>query len=163
MYNKKRIFFLLNLIFLSFIVFGSIYSGPLHAQTITPPIAASQALALKTGLNFISFTIEPNITPEQLQTQNPAIKEIYYFEAAAGSFLTLSRGELKTLSAGRGYIIESSARSSYKFIRPAARSARQYRLESRLQSRRFFKNAGPQVKFSELMNRYSEIKGLYKF
>ncbi len=162
MYNKKRIFFLLNLIFLSFIVFGSIYSGPLHAQTITPPIAASQALALKTGLNFISFTIEPNITPEQLQTQNPAIKEIYYFEAAAGSFLTLSRGELKTLSAGRGYIIESSADLLINL------SGQQLGVLGNIDLKAGFNLVGfskmpEQVKFSELMNRYSEIKGLYKF
>ena len=162
MYNKKRIFFLLNLLFLSFIVLGSIFYGSLHAQTITPPVAASQALALKAGLNFISFTIEPDITPEQLQAQNSAIKEIYYFDAAAGSFLTLSRGELKTLSAGRGYIIESNADLLINL------SGQQLGTLGNIDLKAGFNLVGfskmpEQIKFSELMNRYSEIKGIYKF
>ncbi|HOT76217.1 MAG TPA: hypothetical protein PK467_10545, partial [Candidatus Wallbacteria bacterium] len=68
--------------------------------------AEQQAITLKQGFNFISFTLNPDVNAAGLKQQNSVIAEIYLYSAAAGSFLSTFDGSLVSLSAGKGYIIQ---------------------------------------------------------
>ena len=65
-----------------------------------------QSINLKQGFNFVSFTVQPSITPQQLKNQYLAIEDVYLYSAASGSFLSIIEGSLTSLSAGKGYIIK---------------------------------------------------------
>ena len=75
---------------------------PAFAQT------ADQTISLKKGFNFISFTVNPSLTPVELKQNNSAIiEDIYLYSATAGSFFNLSEGTLTTIASGKGYILKS--------------------------------------------------------
>ena len=89
----KRVLFIVFLVLL--------ISAPAFAQS-------SQSFSLKEGYNFISFTVNPSVTPLQLKSSTSAISDIYSYNAAAGSFLSAAAGELTSLGAGKGYIIKTT-------------------------------------------------------
>ncbi|NMD00014.1 MAG: hypothetical protein GYA62_09870, partial [Bacteroidales bacterium] len=69
----------------------------------------SQILSLKEGFNFISFTVVPSMTSQQLIQQYQAIEDIYFYNSSAGSFLSYIAGNLNTLGNGKGYIIKAKS------------------------------------------------------
>jgi hypothetical protein len=126
--------------------------------------SASQLVTLKPGFNFVSFTITPSLTQQQLKALNSAIEDIYLFNAAAGSFLSVNEGTLTSLSAGKGYIVKSSAGSDTTISVPGDPLA----ATNNINLKQGFNLVGfskmPVIlKFSELMNVHSMIKGVYKW
>ena len=71
----------------------------------------SQILSLKEGFNFISFTVVPSMTSQQLIQQYQAIEDIYFYNSSAGSFLSYIAGNLNTLGNGKGYIIKAKSQT----------------------------------------------------
>lgn len=83
------------------LAFVSLFDSSAGAQ------AVSQNISVKEGFNFVSFTLKPLQTPQQLVSYYPQINEIYSYSPASGSFLTVGDGTLSTLNAGKGYIIKA--------------------------------------------------------
>lgn len=73
-----------------------------YSQTV------QQTINLKTGFNFVAFTLKPSITATDFISQNPSVQEIYSYNASSGSFLSVSDGTLLSLNVGKGYIIKAS-------------------------------------------------------
>ena len=92
------------------------------AIAVNPELAFAevQSISLKSGFNFISFTVKPSITPQNLKIQNPAIEDIYLYSAAAGSFLSVNEGALTSFGIGKGYIIKSNSQFSINIEGEAA-------------------------------------------
>jgi len=132
-----------------------VFSAPAFAQT-------NQSISLKEGFNFVSFTVNPSLTPSQLKASYPLINDIYFYSAAAGSFLSLNAGELTTISAGRGYIIKSTATGSVNVPGTAVSSVNIITLKTGFNLVGFSKMPET-VTFAQLMQRASNIKGLYKW
>jgi transglutaminase-like putative cysteine protease len=129
----------------------------------SPAMAESQALSLKQGFNFVSFTVAPSITPGQLKENYPlTIEDIYLFSAAAGSFLSLSEGTLTSIAAGRGYIIKSAATAAISVSGTAVTGV----ADSSLKTGFNLIGIPPGVaseSFSALMQKFLIIKGFYKW
>ena len=126
----------------------------------------AQTLTLKPGFNFVSFTTAITLTPAGFKELNPTlIEDIYLFSASAGGFLSLSDGTLTSLSAGKGYIVKSSSASniSLNLNGSALPSFNNISLKTGFNLIGFSKIPAATVKFSELMNSYPVIKGLYKW
>ncbi|OQA80792.1 MAG: hypothetical protein BWY32_00663 [bacterium ADurb.Bin243] len=79
-----------------------------------------QVIALKSGFNFVSFTVTPPATTAELISKNSNLEDIYLYSATAGSFLSASEGSLTKLSIGKGYIIKSKADTSVTINGPPA-------------------------------------------
>ena len=94
-WNIKKIIFFVCCVF----VIANAYE--LSASTLT------QTVTLKEGFNFVSFTVVPSVTPQQLIQQYQTIEDIYLYSSSAGSFLSVGSGELVTLNPGKGYIIKA--------------------------------------------------------
>lgn len=140
-------------IFISLIIFSCA-----SAQELT------QSVTLKPGFNFVSLTVSVTLTPQQFKQLSAAIEDIYLFSAAAGSFLSMSEGTLTTIAAGKGYIIKSSSGSSVTFSVPGSALS----LINNIALKQGFNLVGfskmpVSLKFSELMNAHSMIKGVYKW
>jgi len=58
--------------------------------------SVSQTINLKNGFNFISFTVKPDSTPQQLIERDPSVAEIYLYSAASAfsKYSTLSVGNM---------------------------------------------------------------------
>ena len=129
----------------------------LYAQTDV------QTLSLKSGFNFVSFTVSPALTPGELQQANSTlIEDIYLYSAAAGSFLSLSEGTLSSVAAGKGYIVKSKAAGTVTVQGPAVTSVPDISMKAG------FNLVGisvsvTSVAFSELLKGNSALKGLYKW
>ncbi|HOT77308.1 MAG TPA: hypothetical protein PK467_16095, partial [Candidatus Wallbacteria bacterium] len=125
----------------------------------------SQSVTLKPGFNFIGFTTAISMSPSQFKALNSAIEDVYLYSAAAGSFLSLSEGTLTSLAAGKGYIVKSSAASSVTIsVSGSALSALgNISLKNGFNLVGFSKEPSTAIKFTELMNAYSFVKGLYKW
>lgn len=125
---------------------------------------ADQSLVLKSGFNFLSFTGSISLTPSQFKSLDASIEDVYLYSPAAGSFLSAGENTLTALSAGKGYIVKSSSASDITIsVTAAALSA-----IGDISLKAGFNLAGfsrmPEtVKFSELMARQPEIKGMYKW
>ena len=132
-----------------------VFSAPAFAQT-------SQSISLMDGFNFVSFTVNPSLTPAQLKASYPLINDIYFYSAAAGSFLSLNAGELTTISAGRGYIIKTTVAGSISVPGTAVSSVNVITLKTGFNLVGFSKMPET-VTFVQLMQRASNIKGLYKW
>lgn len=123
---------------------------------------SSQSFSLKDGYNFVSFTINPSVTPSQLKSSTSAITDIYSYSAAAGSFLSTVAGELTSLSAGRGYIIKASGTATATAAGTALSSVSVISLKAGFNLVGFSK-VNEVVTFSQLMQRSQSIKGMYKW
>ncbi|EKD68722.1 MAG: hypothetical protein ACD_47C00468G0001, partial [uncultured bacterium] len=129
----------------------------LYAQTDV------QTLSLKSGFNFVSFTVSPALTPGELQQANSTlIEDIYLYSSAAGSFLSLSEGTLSSVAAGKGYIVKSKAAGTVTVQGPAVTSVPDISMKAG------FNLVGisvsvTSVAFSELLKGNSALKGLYKW
>ncbi len=136
----------------------------LTAAHIVPAFAAEdQILSLKQGFNFVSFTLNPSITPVQLKENYPlTIEDIYLFSAAAGSFLSLSEGSLTSLAAGKGYIVKSSAAASITVSGTAVTVVADSSLKTGF-NLIGIPPATTAESFSTLMQKYLIIKGFYKW
>ena len=124
--------------------------------------AADQTFALKTGFNFVSFTVTPSVTPAVFKQQNPLIDDIYYFNAAAGSFISASEGTLTTLAAGKGYIFKSSALTSISVTGGDLAAIGNINLKTGFNLAGFSKMPET-ITGSALMTSYEVIRGFYKW
>lgn len=143
----KRVLFIVFLVLL--------ISAPAFAQS-------SQSFSLKDGYNFVSFTINPSVTPSQLKSSTSAISDIYSYNAAAGSFLSAVAGELTSLGAGKGYIIKTSGAATASAAGTALSSVNVITLKAGFNLVGFSK-VPETLTFSQLMQRSQSIKGLYKW
>jgi len=89
---KKILLFLLVTIFTVL--------GVAEANTI------NQTIFLKTGFNFVAFSVDAQVDALIFKSGNNIIDDVYYYSASAGSFLSINEGTLTKLSYGKGYIIK---------------------------------------------------------
>jgi len=135
-------------------VIGIIF--PSYAQN------AGQDINLHAGFNFVCFSVSPQTTPlELMQKYSSLIEDIYLFNAAAGSFLSLSDGSLSSISSGKGYIIKSKASGIINVPGTEASG-------SDLPLKPGFNLIGvtgqtSAITFSQVMKNYHFIKGIYKW
>lgn len=148
-YMKK--YLLLFLIFMA--TFLTIY-GNANAE--------QQAITLKQGFNFISFTLNPDVNAAGLKQQNSVIADIYLYSAAAGSFLSTFDGSLVSLSAGKGYIIQANAAAAITVNGTTPSSIGNITLKAGFNLMGISKTINS-VKFSELIMNNSSVKGVYKW
>ncbi|HOT76562.1 MAG TPA: chitobiase/beta-hexosaminidase C-terminal domain-containing protein, partial [Candidatus Wallbacteria bacterium] len=137
----------------------SIFTGA-SAQTV------SQTINLKPGFNFVSFTNAIALTPSQFKQLNAAaIEDVYLYSAAAGSFLSLSEGTLTSLAAGKGYIVKNAAASSaaVTVTGTALGALGNINLKAGFNLVGFSKAPQSALRFSQLMNAYSAVRGIYKW
>jgi Tol biopolymer transport system component len=127
----------------------------------------TQTITLRPGFNFIGFTNAPAAaTPAQFKQLNAtAIEDIYLFSAAAGSFLSMSEGSLTSLAAGKGYIVKSisSENVTLNSSGAALTTVGNITLKAGFNLVGFSKAPATAVKFSQLMNSYPLIRGIYKW
>jgi len=147
MFLRKVFLAALILIFASGIAYGQV---------------SPQALSLKQGFNFISFTVKPSQSASDMKTQNSFIEDIFSYSASAGSFLSVTEGTLTTLNAGRGYIIKASAASNLSAAGASPGVIGNITLKAGFNLAGFSKAPEP-VKFTELMTRYPAVRGIYKW
>jgi len=98
----------------------------------------------------------------QLKTQNSFIEDIYAYNAAAGSFLSISEGTLNIFNPSAGYIIKSKSDAQLLITGTAVPSAGDINLKAGFNLTGFYKNPEA-ISFSSLMKKYFVIKGLYKW
>ncbi len=154
-----------SLLILLLVLFCSVFtlsSVKVSAQTAS---SADQIVTLKTGFNFVSFTVTPPATPAELILKNSNIEDIYLYSAAAGSFLSVSEGSLSTLAIGKGYIIKSKADTSITINGPPAAAIGDITLKKGFNLLGFSKlsSSGGVDAFTKLMNSSSAIAGVYKW
>lgn len=132
------------------------------ALTASAYCQASTPLSLKAGFNFISLTVVPTATISELQAQSTLLEDIYLYSAAAGGFLSVSEGTLASLGAGKGYIFKMKDNGSLDISGSALATIGDVKLKTGFNLVGFSKM--PEViKCSELMTRYSSIKGIYSW
>jgi formylglycine-generating enzyme required for sulfatase activity len=146
----KKLFILFLILFL--------WAGNASAQ-------ASQNITLKSGFNFISFSVSLTSTPAELKALNASIEDIYLFSAAAGSFLSVNEGTLTSLGAGKGYIVKNSSLSNISISVPGAALSTlgNISLKTGFNLVGFSKAPGTATTFTQLMNTYSFVQGIYKW
>jgi len=139
-------------------------SYPAGLTTIFAQAAsADQIIALKSGFNFVSFTVAPPAAAQTLKDNNADIEDIYLYSAAAGSFLSVSDGTLTSLSSGRGYIIKARAETSVTITGSPASTIGDINLKTGFNLIGFSKSPSAAVTFSQLMKNNSLITGIYKW
>jgi len=124
--------------------------------------AEVQTIELKLGFNFISFSVKPSVTPQQLKSQYLSIVDIYAYSSAAGSFLSLEEGTLTSFNTWKGYIIKVNSSISMSI------SGEQLQTFDNINLKSGFNLVGisriaESLSFSALMRKYYEIKGVYKW
>ncbi|HOT75408.1 MAG TPA: hypothetical protein PK467_06470 [Candidatus Wallbacteria bacterium] len=126
--------------------------------------ALAETFTLKPGFNFISFTSAVTLTPSGFKALNASIEDMYLYSAAAGSFLSLSEGTLTTLAAGKGYIVKNMASSNISVTVSGSSPGTigNISLKSGFNLVGFSKLPSANT-FTQLMNAYSFIQGLYKW
>lgn len=140
-----------------YLVFLMLFAVPLSAA------AADQSIVVKTGFNFVSFTVTPEVTPSALKQNYPAIvDDIYMFSAAAGSFLSNSEGTLTSLAAGKGYIIKALSDGTIAMSGTAVSSVADISLKTGFNLIGMSQSVTAGT-FSSLMKSFGIIKGLYKW
>ena len=123
---------------------------------------ADQTAALKSGFNFISFTVTPSVSPSALKQQYAGIEDIYYFNAAAGGFISASEGTLTTLAAGKGYIFKASSIFSITIAGAEPAAVGNINLKTGFNLVGFSKMPET-ITGSALMTNYELIRGFYKW
>lgn len=132
------------------------------ALSAAPASAASQQIALKSGFNFISFTVAPSAAPAQLMQTYPDIEDIYLFSAAAGSFLSVQEGSLSSIAAGKGYIVKSKTAVTCDITGSELPVIGNINLKTGFNLVGFSKMP-ESVTFSVLMSRAAAVSGIYKW
>lgn len=125
---------------------------------------AAQTVTLKTGFNFISFTVAISMTAVQFKELSPAIDDVYQYSAAAGSFLSANEGTLGSLAAGKGYIVKSNATANIPVEVPggALSTIGNINLKSGFNLVGLSKLPAA-ITFSQLMTANSFVNGIYKW
>ena len=159
------LFVVLSLIFIIFSCTQFSYI-PWPAKTFAQDSSSiDQIISLKSGFNFVSFTVTPPATTAELISKNSNIEDIYLYSAAAGSFLSVSEGSLTTLAIGKGYIIKSKADTSITINGPPAANVGDITLKKgfNLLGVSKLSSASSVNSFAKLLNASSSIGGLYKW
>ncbi len=158
-----------RLLSLSFLMV-SLLLLPLYSMVIAPGVLAQTTLAdqivtLKTGFNFVSFTVTPPAKPSELISKNSNIEDVYLYSASAGSFLSVSEGTLTSLAIGKGYIVKSKADTSITINGPPAATIGDITLKKgfNLLGVSKLSSAAAVNSFTKLLNASSSIGGLYKW
>lgn len=121
-----------------------------------------QTIALKEGFNFISFTLKPSDTAQQLMAKYSQVTQIYGYSAAAGSFLTAGDGSLTLFSAGKGYIFKTTAAVSLTVPGSAVEASGDISLKAGFNLVGFPKL--PQsIAFTKILEKFPSIKAVYKW
>jgi len=128
----------------------------LNAQT------SSQTVILKEGFNFISFTVVPSITAQQLIQQYQNIEDIYFYNPFAGSFLSYNDGNLSALGSGKGYIIKAKSQTEISITGEAITNTSDIILKPGFNLVGFSKISGT-TKFKEFVEKSNKIQGIYKW
>ncbi len=144
--------YLLILLILAAVVFSNVSAA----------CALEQTIALKQGFNFISFTLVPDLSASQLKQSNGVIGDIYFYSAAAGSFLSTFDGSLTALNAGKGYIMYANSIASITVSGAAVTTVGNISLKSGFNLVGISKTIGS-LKFSELIKNNNSVKGIYKW
>ena len=134
-----------------------LFVGAAFAQT------NSQTIALKQGFNFISFTIRPLIDAAAFKAFDPSILEIYSYNAASGSFVCTADGTLSNITAGKGYIVKSSANKTLTISGEVVTTIGEISLKSGFNLIGISKTISTTQKFSDLMKSNTFIRGIYKW
>ncbi len=136
----------------------------LQILIIKPSFAeeSRQIVNLKQGYNFISFTITPNLSPIELQKKYQAIEDIFFYNASAGSFVSLSDGALSLFKVGKGYIIKSSELTELEIIGTEVNVVGNIILKKGFNLIGFSKMP-ESIKFKSLMERANLLCGIYKW
>lgn len=124
--------------------------------------SASQTLTLKSGFNFVSFTLQSYLSPQKLMELNTKITDIYSYNAAAGSFISATDGALSSIVPGKGYIVKANMEAYLNTSGTAAGTVGDITLRSGFNLVGFSKSVASTT-FSSLMSGYSIIKGMYKW
>ncbi|HOT75249.1 MAG TPA: hypothetical protein PK467_05645 [Candidatus Wallbacteria bacterium] len=153
--NKKTFVLFSFILLLPAVIFSTYFHT--SAQT-----SSSQAVSLKTGFNFISFTLQPYLSPQKLMELDTKITDIYLYNAAAGSFISASDATLSSIAPAKGYIVKASADTLLNVSGIPAGTLGDISLKSGFNLVGFSKPVNSTT-FSSLMNGYSVIKGMYKW
>jgi len=144
-------------LFLALLVIA-LFMGTAFAQTT----GLSQTMDLKSGFNFVSFTVKPNFSAADFKNRNAAIQEVYSFSATSGSFLSVSEGTLINLAAGKGYIVKTSAQTVLNITGDAIQSVGTLNLKAGFNLIGISKTLTGS-KFSDLIRSYSVVRALYRY
>ncbi len=136
----------------------ALFTGTAFAQAAS----GSQTMDLKSGFNFVSFSVKPSMQAADFKNQNPAIQEIYSYSAASGAFLSVSEGTLATLAAGKGYIVKAAVPTVLNITGELIQTVGTINLKAGFNLIGISK-AVTAMKFSDLIKAGSAIRGLYKF
>ena len=128
-----------------------------------PTHASEQAVNLKNGFNFVSFTVTPPATPLEFLSKSPNIQDVYLYSAAAGSFLSYSDGTLTSLAAGKGYIVKASAAADITISGADLAAVGNITLQPGFNLVGFSKTPPKTATFSQLMGADTKVVGLYKW
>lgn len=121
-----------------------------------------QTFNLKQGFNFVAFTMAPAFSPAQMRSQFASIEDIYSYNAAAGSFLSVSEGTLSSITAGKGYIIKAKENSTITMGGSAALPPGNITLKEGFNLVGISRAVEP-LSFSALMAAGNFIRGVYKY
>ncbi len=157
----RKVIFVFVFIFIFIVIF--IFNFNFAHSLSAAPAGVSQTINLRTGFNFISFTLSPLVTPEAVIASNTAIEDIYQYSAAAGSFLSYSDGTLKNLYAGRGYIIKSRADTAVALEGEAVTAIGDIALKSGFNLIGVSRLPPSAASFSLLIKNSAVVSGLYKW
>jgi len=122
----------------------------------------NQTISLKTGFNFISFYIKPSLSSQQLKNKFYFIEDVYSYSPSAGSFISLNEGLINAFTPGKGYIFKSSSQSDFIIEGELAPVNTNTSIKTGFNLCGFL-NPLNDYKFSNLMTKYSNIKGVYKW
>ncbi len=144
-------------LFLALLVIA-LFTGMAFAQTT----GLSQTMDLKSGFNFVSFTVKPNFSAADFKNRNTSIQEVYSFSATSGSFLSVSEGTLINLAAGKGYIVKASAPAVLTITGEAIQTVGTLNLKAGFNLIGISKPLTGS-KFSDLIRSYSVVRALYRY
>ncbi len=166
---KNRIvnFWLLSVFLIILFIMPGIFPAGTVSTFIHQAVAGNgQTISLKSGFNFVSFTVTPEDNASELITKNSnIIEDIYLYNATAGSFLSVSEGTLSKLSIGKGYIIKSKTETSITINGPPASTIGDIPLKKgfNLLGLSKFDSTFTINSFVKLLDVNSSITGVYKW
>jgi len=144
---------------LAALIILAIFTGTAFADTLV------QKLPVKTGFNFIAFSVRPDSTStaQNLKANNSTIiDEIYAYSTTSGSFISAS-DSLTTLFAGTGYIIKAKCDGTLTIYGTDVATIGNINLTKGFNLVGFSKPVSDQNKFSTLMSANEIIQGLHKY
>jgi len=131
-----------------------------------PAFAAAQSLSqtivLKEGFNFVSFTVKPADTAQQLMAKYPAVTEIYGYSAVAGSFLTAGDGSLGVFGSGKGYIFRTGSAVTITVAGSVVEALGDISLKAGFNLVGFPK-LSQSISFTKILSKFPAVKAVYKW